>query len=189
MHDPMVVAMEVHVPIPRRTRWRDARPGQPRWTVGRRRRTNEENLGEPVYPWWRPTGWSPLVAGRSFAWTLLLTVWHVEPNGHDSGEVCKHYHRWQDETGAWHSKPLRAWRWHVHHWRIQVPPLQQICRRLFQRCAQCGGKSTKTQPVNVSHQWDAPRSKRWWKSRPGLYHSGCSSVGSIEKRLEAAAIR
>ena len=179
MHDPMVVAHEVHLPIPVRVRWRDARNGQPRWTLGRHRRTNEENLGEPVYPWWKPKGWTPRLAGRAFGWYQILTVWHVEPKGRDSGEVCKHYRRWQDEAGKWHSRPLKAWKWHVHHWQIQVLPAQKWQRRLFQRCAWCNGRSTKAAPVNCSAQWDGPGPKHWWASAPDLYHSGCLSAKQV----------
>lgn len=179
MHDPMVVAFEVHVPIPKRQRWSDARPGQKRWTLGRWRRSNPENLGEPIYSWWRPKAWRPRVAGRSYGWRLILTVWHVEPKGHDSGTVCPHYVRWRNDIGDWQSKPLNGWRGHVHHWHLQVPPLQDLRRRLFQRCEWCGGRSTKKSPVNISFQWDAAKVRPWWKSRPGLYHRGCDSAPGV----------
>ncbi len=36
---------------------------------------------------------------------------------------------------------MRPWyrhpRWHVHHWRFQIHPLQRLKRRLFTRCAEC----------------------------------------------------
>jgi hypothetical protein len=59
MHDPDVVAFTIPSPIPRRKRYRDAREGDPRWTLGVRRRTNDENLiswrpkGEPSWRWRR----------------------------------------------------------------------------------------------------------------------------------------
>jgi len=40
------------------------------------------------------------LVGRRY-WPALITIWHVEPNGHDSGEVCKHSHRWQEPDGTW----------------------------------------------------------------------------------------
>jgi len=37
---------------------------------------------------------------------------------------------------------LRPWykhpRWHIHHWKIQIEPLQRIRRFLFDRCCLCG---------------------------------------------------
>lgn len=37
------------------------------------------------------------------------------------------------EEQPWYRHP----RWHVHHWRLQVPFLQQLWRWLFVRCAKC----------------------------------------------------
>lgn len=181
MHDPMVVAFEIRNPIPRRVRWKDRRPGAKRWTLGRRRYVNAEHLGEAIYHWWLPRAWEPRIAGRAFGTRSFITVWHVEPGGHDSGDVCPHYTRWQDEDGRFHSKPLNAWRWHVHHWRIQVAPLQDLRRRLFQRCAWCGGRSTKKNCVNHSLSWDGPKAKHFWRSHPGVYHGGCSSAPGVQR--------
>lgn len=181
MHDPMVVAWKVPLPIPKRERWRDAHYEGRRWGFTRRRRTNPENLGEPVYPWWRPKGWTFAVAGRVVGWRCLATIWHVEPGGHDSGEVCKHGHRWQDETGKWHWKPLRAWRWHFWHWHIQIPFLQGVRARLFDRCTLCGRKGRP----NISHQWDSKRlGWRKWRSREGLYHRECSELVGRRRTVE-----
>lgn len=108
-------------------------------------------------------------------WPSLVTVWHREPGGHDSGEVCRHYHRYQDAEGKWQYKFHHAWRFHVHHWRIQVHGLQALRRRLLTRCAWCGGRSVKGDAVNVSHQWDGPPG-RWWEGEPGLFHMDCSAI-------------
>jgi len=105
----------------------------------------------------------------------MVVAWHREPHGRDSGEVCKHYIRHQEPDGSWKGRPVSAWKWHVHHYRIQVPPLQGLRRSLLTRCAWCGGRSVKGNPVNVSHQWDGPRG-HWWRGEPGLYHCDCSSV-------------
>ena len=101
-------------------------------------------------------------------WPAMVTVWHREPGGRDSGEVCKHH------DGG---RVLNGWRFHVHHWRIQVRPLQALRRRLLTRCAWCGGRSVKRDPVNCSHSWDGPRG-RWWQGEPGLYHGDCSAIDS-----------
>jgi hypothetical protein len=111
-------------------------------------------------------------------WPSLITVWHREPGGHDSGDVCKHYIRVQDPiTGEWRFKFRHGWRFHIHHWKIQVPALQELRRRLLTRCTWCGGRSRKGDAVNVSHSWDGPRS-RWWQGERGLYHGDCSGIAS-----------
>lgn len=108
-------------------------------------------------------------------WPSLITVWHSEPGGQDSGEVCKHYTRAQDAAGKWQTTILHGWRWHIHHWRIQIHPLQDLRRWALTRCAWCGGRSRKGDYVNTSHQWDGPRG-RWWRGEPGLFHRDCSMI-------------
>lgn len=176
MHDPMVVAWEVPFPLPRRKRWAEKHYRGRRWGWTRRRRTNDENLGEPVFPWWRPDGWTFALGGRCYQLRRFATIWHVEPGGRDSGEVCKHWNRWKDEDGKWHGEPRSAWRWHVHHWKIQLPWAQDIRARLFDRCAECGRKGRP----NHSFQWDGKR-LGWWKfrSREGLYHRECADLRSL----------
>lgn len=175
MHDPNVVAHVVVLPIPRRIPPVTA-PSEPRWSFTRRRRTNTENLGEPVYPWWRPAGWRVLAAGRRLGLYRLATIWHVEPDGQDSGTVCKHW-----ENG----RPRRAWRWHVHHWSIQVHPLQSWRARLFDRCSLCGRKGSP----NISHGWSSSGGVGWrkWRSREGLYHRECSELVSRRQSAETDA--
>jgi hypothetical protein len=108
-------------------------------------------------------------------WPSLVTVWHREPGGADSGEVCKHYIRWRGDDGKWQSKILHGWRWHVTHWRLQFHPLQRLRRWALTRCSWCGGRSTKRDRVDISHQWDGARGP-WWRGEPGLFHRDCSSI-------------
>lgn len=110
-------------------------------------------------------------------WPPLITVWHREPGGHDSGDVCAHTRRYQDDHGRWQAEVQHAWRWHVHHWKIQVHGLQRLRRRLLTRCTWCHGRSRKGDTVNFSLSWDGPRG-RWWRGEPGLYHHDCSSIAS-----------
>src|SRR6266498_2769951 len=117
------------------------------------------------------------LAGRRY-WPPIITVWHREPGGHDSGEVCRQHLRWQDEAGDWQIKALHGWKLHIRHWKIQIHPAQMLRRRLLTRCAWCGGRSRKGDQVNCSHSWDGP-SGRWWRGEPGLYHGDCSSVATV----------
>jgi len=120
--------------------------------------------------------WPKRIGGDVY-WPAMVTVWHREPGGRDSGEVCKHHVRTQNARGEWTSKANGWWRLHVHHWKIQMPPLQKLRRRLLTRCAWCGGKSRKGDSVNFSHSWDGLRS-RWWQGERGLYHADCSYIFS-----------
>jgi hypothetical protein len=157
MHDPDVVAFEIRRPWPRRDRSAMARG--PFWTFRG--------------PFWT-------LGGIGFYWPCMITIWHREPGGADSGEVCKHYLRWQNPDGKWQSRMLGGWRWHIHHWRIQVGPLQALRRWALTRCSWCGGRSRKGDRIDVSHQWDAPRG-RWWRGEPGLFHRDCSAIATAHR--------
>jgi hypothetical protein len=124
-------------------------------------------------PWPRRVNWGT----RRWYWPAVVTVWHVEPGGRDSGTVCKHSTREQLPDGSWTATPRSAWKWHVHHWKIQVRPLQAFRRWLLTRCAWCGGPSRKGDVVNCSHSWDNDRA-RWWQGERGLYHGDCSTISS-----------
>lgn len=106
------------------------------------------------------------VGNRELYWPSFITVWHVEPGGADALTVCKSKSHWQ---------------LHVHHWRIQVHPLQRLRRRLLTRCVECGGRSTRKNPTNISHQWHSDKAP-WWRGEPGLFHRECSAIASRRRR-------
>lgn len=56
----------------------------------------------------------------------LVTVWHVDPHG-DRG-----YPRGNPNDKR------RLWRFHLHHWQVQIHPWQDFKRWAFERCAYCG---------------------------------------------------
>lgn len=185
MHDPLVVAFDIKLPWPRRTSWPPRKDRS--WHLATRRRPapgsplEAETIatGRDPFPWWRPRGWDwdVTISGHHYRFPTLVTIWHAEPNGHDSGEICKHFDRVQDGNGRWQYKIRHGWRWHIHHWRLQVHALQTLRRRLLTRCEWCGGPSRRRDVVNCSHQWDSPRVS-WWKGEPGLFHADCSSIAS-----------
>lgn len=127
-------------------------------------------------PWPKRVNWSH----RRYHWPAMVTVWHREPKGHDSGTICRHVDKTQGRDGTWRYR--KNWRWylHVHHWKIQIHALQKLRRYLLTRCAWCGGPSRDGDWVNVSHQWDGPRA-RWWQGERDLYHMGCSSVAEAHR--------
>lgn len=162
MHDPLVVAFTVPSFIPRREKWSDKRAERAgkRWGWLIDRRTNPENLGQRTYRWWRLEGRNLVLGGRVYGLRDAFTIWHVEPKGRDAFSVCKHNTRWK---------------WHVHHWRIQVHYEQRLRRFLLERCEHCGHRYPWGY-APVSHQWGSPRS-RW---RDGVvkraYHHECSAA-------------
>jgi ribosomal protein S14 len=101
-----------------------------------------------------------VLAGRGLYFPSLITIWHRDPSGYDHTTCTR-----------------RGWKFHVHHWRLQVHPFQHLRRRLLTRCAWCGGRSAKGDSVCVSHTWDGPRA-RWWRGEPGLFHADCSAIKS-----------
>jgi hypothetical protein len=182
MHDPMTVAHEIRRPWPQRTSF----PGSQgaRWSIRLHHTHFEDELHPGMcegcnesmtstnnwFPWWKPSSYMShwRLAGREYYWPPLLTIWHNEPDSHDGLSVCSR--RYQDKQGKWHY--TKSWKWHVHHWSFQFPPLQQLRRRLFTRCIYCGGKSVKGHPVNVTNSWDHQKS-HWWRSEVGLFHADC----------------
>lgn len=175
MHDPMVVAFEIRRPWPT-CRPRRVREDQPRWQLNIHRKHGTDYEGRNPRRWWSPRHWSPfqVAFGREWYFPALVTVWHVEPKGHDSGTVCKHARRWEDEHGEWHYKSLNGWRWHVWHWHIQIPPVQTVKRFLFERCIECGRRFPWGY-APVSHQWDGPPT-RWFRINRRSYHHECSAL-------------
>lgn len=111
--------------------------------------------------WQRRRYHDTVIAGRAIRWPNLITVWHRDPSSYDD-KTCPTY-------------PGNAWRFHVHHWRLQIHPFQHWRRRLLTCCAWCHGRDRKGDPVNHSHAWDGPRA-RWWQGEPGLFHSDCSAI-------------
>lgn len=69
----------------------------------------------------------------------------------------------------WYRRP----RWHVHHWRLQVHPLQHLKRWLFSRCCRCGRRF----PWGYSPaalQWDGT-GPLWFRSEAGVAHHECTA--------------
>lgn len=103
--------------------------------------------------------------GRRRYWPAMITVWHREPGGHDSGTVCKR----------------SAWKYHVHHWKIQVRPLQRLRRWTLTRCAWCGGRSRKDDVINIGSSWNGVRSP-WWRGERDLRHHDCDTVWRASRK-------
>ncbi len=169
MHEPQVVLFDVRLPFPRRNRW-PSKTETERWTFGRWRRTNPENLGDPVLPWCRPAAWKPAIAGRRYQWRTFATVWHNEPSGHDSGTICKGM-RGSDAS-------LHNLAWAARHWRhlsVQVHPYQRVQQWLFARCDECGFRFLWKQ------------SRHGYMNSDKVYHDKCMTVRALRSQLAGRA--
>jgi hypothetical protein len=78
-------------------------------------------------------------------------------------------------------RKLRPWykhpRWHIHHWKIQFHPLQQLKRRYWDKCSVCGKRGFKESAIG---DWNG--TKRW--------HQACdrnSKVAPIDQNLRDTA--
>jgi hypothetical protein len=174
VHDPDVVVWEIRRPWPSRSTL-PAAYGDVRWRF-RLHHDHHEDCHCPSeahnpFPWYAPHSYSAFwrMAGRDYYWPPIVTMWHREPHGRDALSECQRRYRGKD--GRWHLS--KGWKWHVHHYRVQIPPLQHLRRRLLTRCAWCGGRDAKGNSVNHSLSWDGPRG-HWWHGEPGLYHGGCT---------------
>ncbi len=169
MHDPEVIVFDIHAPIPKLTqKWNNTLP---RTGIRRRKRTNRENLSEPVYPWYRPEGYDVTVIDNSVKMLELATVWHVEPDGRDSGSVCGRLpsgsdFTWRNVRWAWdHREPLRIqWQLGRSYWRW-----------FTQRCAECGHRFRRKE-ARFGVGWDSPE----------VMHHACYSLRTLRGQRDDA---
>jgi len=153
MHDPMVVAMDIPRPWPKRQQKLSTGP---QW---------QARYGWAKWYDLRPSSFMRFstLAGRRYYWPSTVTIWHVEPDERDALTVCHGKH----------------WKSHVHHWKIQVHLLGRIKRFLFERCQECGRRFPYGY-APVSHQWDEP-SAPWFKVTRRAYHHECSALVSARR--------
>lgn len=160
MHDSQTIAFEIRNPFPKRDESYDTNPAA--------------SGGRLCGRWaWRPPMFR--VAGRGWYFADFITVWHREPGGHEAGTACKSTRRKMLPNGRHRYVVRLAWRLHVHHWRVQLHPLQKFRRWAFTRCEWCGGRSRKGDPINVSNGTYSAKTA-WWRGEEGLHHHDCSAV-------------
>ena len=61
-------------------------------------------------------------------------------------------------------------RWHFWHWSFQIHPWQQLRRRLFDRCVECGKPFVGESPIST--KWHSDPTP-WFGSAPDLHHARC----------------
>lgn len=73
------------------------------------------------------------------------------------------YRSYQSYHRPWYRHP----KWHVHHWSIQIHPLQKLKRWLFARCSKCGGR----------FGWNESAYGSW--GGKDIWHARCSDHGPV----------
>ncbi len=96
----------------------------------------------------------------SRGWSRLphfLDIWHREPGGRDSGQVC--------------GRNPKRYRWHIHHYHLRFWPVFNLRRWLFQPCARCG-RRFRYRDARMGHM-----------SSDKTWHNECMSLGHNESTL------
>lgn len=106
---------------------------------------------------------------RRLSWPDWVDVWHDEPEGADSGTVCKGMRGTQL---TWHN--LRWALRHRSHLRVVVVPLRRIRQWLRDRCGECGRRFL----------WRDSRHGYW--SGDAVYHAKCMEVRALKGQLDDA---
>jgi hypothetical protein len=150
MHDPSFLALSIRRPWPQRSSFSasGSHASAPRWKCRR---------GSPFMTF----------TGRDLYFPSLISVWHHEPGGRDSGEVC----------GYPHGLALLR---HLRHLSVNVEPIGRFYRWAFTRCSWCGGPSRKGNTVNCKSPGGLDSGERtnlpWWHGEQGIMHGGCTSA-------------
>jgi len=161
MHSPEVLAFSIKRPWPYIKK--PITKNNPKWALPIRRRADGSFYTTPF----------AYFNGKELYWPSIIDVWHMEPGGKDSLTVCKH--RVYDEHGKF-VKYSKLWKLHVWHWKITPVFIYGWRRRLFTRCAGCGGPSRKGKQVNHSNNgWGGGPKTPLYTSEHGLYHAECSA--------------
>ena len=75
------------------------------------------------------------------------------------------------EARPWWRHP----RWHLHHWKLQIHPLQAFKRWAWSRCCKCG-KRFKWDESVTSNSWNS-KGPQWFKGETDIYHDKCGGIG------------
>lgn len=62
-------------------------------------------------------------------------------------------------------------RWHVHHWKFQIHPIEAFKRWAFSRCCKCG-RGFKFGASVCTNNWNST-GPRWFRGERDIYHDDC----------------
>lgn len=161
MHSPEVVVFDIHAPIPI---FGHRFHTDPTWGFAVHRRTNKENLGERVYPWYRPEGYELFAFGKPIKMYRVGTLWHYEPDDADALTVCEGM---QGTNLSWGNI---KWAWkHREHLEFHWNTYRRVHGWLTLRCAACGRpfrwKEGKIGEWSGDNVWHEPCHRAEWQKR------------------------
>jgi hypothetical protein len=171
MHSPEVVVFDIHIPIPS-IKWK---VNNSKWKFKRRRYNTDGDPhplnNKPMYSWWSPKAWELVLNGRLMGWLDIGTVWHYDPDGADSGSVCKGM---KSSEFSWHNL---KWAWkHRKHIEIHWRHYRKYHRWLFDRCDRCG-LPFRGNYRTVIGEWSGDR----------MWHTHCSTIRSQQGTIKVLA--
>jgi len=113
-------------------------------------------------------------AGDAFC---FLPGYHTN-NPKDSEEDRReHFHKILCGVARSLLRQQRPWwqhpRWHLHHWKIQIHPVQKFKRWAFSRCEKCGGGFGYGESP-VTDCWDGT-GPLWFRSEKHVRHMQCGT--------------
>lgn len=157
MFDPNTVAFEIKKP------WKNKRGYRDRFIVVWHKDPCKDGTDDSC-DWF---GWKrPLNKKEK---EITNAVWHLETILDNSPFYPDHsahlrFQKVKEAIYEWRKRPKFRWhpRWHFHHWRIQIPLLQEIKRYLFDKCCFC--KKGFKWNESVCGNWDGD----------SIWHHGCS---------------
>jgi len=94
----------------------------------------------------------------------IVTVWHVEPKGHDSGSICKGM-----RGSGWSWANVKFALRHIRHLEIHVEPYRRVKRWLLDHCAECGYR----------FRWKQARHSYQSSPERVVYHEKCMDLRSV----------
>lgn len=118
-----------------------------------------------------------------------LPGWHTNFPNDDPDERRRHAAAFFGSVACVVLRANRPWwrhpRWHVHHWKIQVPAILHFKRWAFSRCSKCGGRFRWGEaPVTANWHGTGPL---WFKSERDVYHLACDGGGACVDKQPAEA--
>lgn len=86
------------------------------------------------------------------------------------------------ERRPWYRHP----KWHIHHWHLQIHPLQHFKRWAFSRCCKCGGRFAWGASVGTN-SWNSKGPS--WFGEKDVYHMDCDRPQFPDAAGEARGAR
>lgn len=172
MHDPMTVAFTIPYPWFRRSElfpegYHD--PFITIWHVDPERDGSDDSCDWPGYK-------RPLNARERAVAEAVWDMEHILDNRpfYPNHEAHREFQKLKAAIRAWRrrSKWRVPVRWHVHHWKFQIHPLQSFKRWAFSRCKWCAKGFAFGDTNVIGYSWNGG-GPLWFRSEENIAHMAC----------------